>query len=95
MLQIVILIVEFISIGIDQTVKHALGYKFFLLNVCELPKHFWVTYYCMHRAKMGTCYTCLLLVEFISIVIDQTCSWIPGFCGDCAQLLNFFEFVYA
>ena len=35
-----IVISRVISIGIDQTVKHALEFKFFLLIVCELPKHF-------------------------------------------------------
>ena len=90
---LLVLLVEFISIWIDKTAKHALGYKFFC-RLCEVAKIF------LSCLLIAVCkwelVTDLLLVDFISVVIDQTCSWMPGFCGDCAQLLKyFFEFVYA
>ena len=35
-----LLLVEFISIGIDQTAKHALGYKFFSADCVRVAKTF-------------------------------------------------------
>ena len=84
--RLVILFVEFIVL-IDKTAKHALGYKFFC-RLCAVAKTF------LSCLLITVCewelVTEMLVVDFISVVIDQTCSWMPAFCGDCAQLLKYF-----